>query len=49
MECLRFSAPVPTATPFHFTKDVKLGKYKIKANDTIIVNIDAIHFNKNEW
>ena len=49
MEALRFRPPVACSTQIFLSEDTKIGRYNIKANDILGVNITGLHFNKNEW
>ena len=49
LEALRFSPPVAQCSEINLQKDVKIGKYTIKAKDDISVNIIGLHFHQDQW
>jgi len=38
-EALRYNPPAPNCSPYHFEKDVQIGKLKVKAYDPITIAI----------
>ena len=48
-EVLRYRPPAATSSIIELTKDTKVGKYDVKAGDNIVINIEGLHFNANEW
>ena len=49
MEVLRYRPPAANASIIELTKDSKVGKYHVKAGDNIVINIEGLHFNADEW
>ena len=49
MEVLRYRPPAATSSLIELTQDAKVGKYNVKAGDNIVINIEGLHFNANEW
>mmetsp|Transcript_29459 Transcript_29459/g.28604 ORF Transcript_29459/g.28604 Transcript_29459/m.28604 type:complete len:83 (+) Transcript_29459:987-1235(+) len=48
-ESLRFQPPVPIPCGKTLAQDMQLGKYTVKANDELNLNIVALHRNKEQW
>ncbi|CDW84544.1 cytochrome family subfamily polypeptide 55 precursor [Stylonychia lemnae] len=49
METLRYDAPVPVSGIHVFLEDTKIGNYYIKKESTWHINMNALHFNPEEW
>eukprot|EP00347_Sterkiella_histriomuscorum_P011859 403370835 len=48
-ESLRIEPPLPANQMFIFTEDTQLGPYYIKNGEGIILNIQQIHHNPDQW
>ncbi|CDW82654.1 cytochrome family subfamily polypeptide 55 precursor [Stylonychia lemnae] len=49
METLRFETSIPVSGIHVFTEDTKIGEYMIKKETTWHINMNGLHFNKDEW
>lgn len=49
MEALRLFPATPVSSEYSLSQDAKIGKYNLKAGDRIILNLDGIARNSNEW
>ena len=48
-EAMRYSAPAPTSQFYYVKKDVKVGDYNLKQNDMVVINIEALHSDPDQW
>ena len=48
-EALRTNPIAPVCTALSFDKDTKVGNLKVKANETLTINIWGLHHNGNYW
>ena len=49
MESLRLQPPTYTTSEYTLSQDAKIGKYNLKAADGIIINLQGLHRNADQW
>ena len=48
-ETLRIDPSVTNSTAIELTENIKIGKYDLLSSSIIVININALHHNDNEW
>jgi cytochrome P450 family 6 len=48
-ESLRIEPPLPISTSCCMTEDVSIGNFNVKAKDLMIININQLHHDEEQW
>ena len=48
-ECLRYNTPTEMSTTITLTKDLDIQGYHFRKDAKLIVNMDSMHHDKDQW